>query len=326
MKTPDFWYRPPGLASTALAPFGWGWAAAAGLLRVVARPQAMVVPVICVGNLVAGGAGKTPVALDLLQRLRARDIAAHALTRGHGGRLKGPLLVDLARHTPAEVGDEPLLLAAAAPTWVARDRASGAREAAAEGAKLLVLDDGFQHHRLAKDLSLVVVDGAVGFGNGQVMPAGPLRERVSTGLARADVLVMLGEDREKIGDFARQQGMPVLRARIVGTMPADLQKGARVIAFAGLGRPEKFFRTCREMGLDLVATHAFPDHHPYGEREMARLLASATAQRARAVTTEKDLVRVPPAARARVTAIPARVHWTDEAMLERLLADTVDHA
>lgn len=326
MKTPDFWYRPPGLASLALAPLSWGWSAVAGLQRAMARPQALAAPVICVGNLVAGGAGKTPVALDLLRRLRVRDIAAHALTRGHGGRLTGPVLVDPARHTPAEVGDEPLLLAAVGPTWVARDRASGARTAAAEGAKLLVLDDGFQHHRLAKDLSLLVVDGAVGFGNGRVIPAGPLREKIATGLSHADVLVMLGEDRQKVGDLARQQGMPVLRARIVGSMPEELQSGARVIAFAGLGRPEKFFRTCREMGLELVATHAFPDHHPYGEREMARLLASATAQRARAVTTEKDLVRVPETARGRVTAIPAKVHWTDEAMLERLLADIVDHA
>src|SRR3954447_17813859 len=184
MRAPEFWDAPPGLAAGLLAPLGTVWNGAGALRRAVARPYRAPVPVICVGNLVAGGSGKTPVVLSLLEWIAGNGIRVHTVTRGYGGRLAWPLRVDPTRHDAVSVGDEALLLAQRAPCWVARDRAAGCREAAAAGAAIIVLDDGFQNPGVAKDLSLIVIDAAYGFGNGHLIPAGPLRESVGAGLAR----------------------------------------------------------------------------------------------------------------------------------------------
>ena len=236
MRAPDFWHEPPGLAAALLAPAGAAWEAAAWLRRAVARPYRAPVPVICIGNLVAGGSGKTPVVLSLAAVLKARGIEPHIVTRGYGGRLAGPLRVDPARHDARAVGDEALLAAARAPCWVARDRAAGVRAAVAAGARAVLLDDGFQNPHVAKDLSLVVVDAEYGFGNGRLMPAGPLRERISCGLARADAIVLLGDP----GDGAAPAGLasrdrPILRAALE-PVAGERLAGRRVAAFAGIGQ------------------------------------------------------------------------------------------
>ena len=321
MRAPDFWYRAPGPASALLAPLGAAYDLASRLRRSLIRPERVAVPVLCVGNLVAGGAGKTPVALDLARRLAARGRAPHVLSRGYGGRTGGPLRVDPEWHDAATVGDEPLLLARAAPTWVARDRLAGARAAMAEGAGCLLLDDGFQNPRLAKDLALVVVDGEAGFGSGRVMPAGPLRETVARGLARAQAVVLLGEDRHGIA-AALPPGLPLLRARLRTGPEAEALRGRPVVAFAGIGRPEKVFATLRELGAELVETHGFPDHHPYGGAEVEALLVTAKRRGALAVTTEKDAVRLPEPLRARVTVLSVALAWDDEAALDALLERT----
>ncbi|HZT52335.1 MAG TPA: tetraacyldisaccharide 4'-kinase [Stellaceae bacterium] len=312
---PEFWAR-DGIAAHLLQPLAWAYEAAGAARRALARPWRAPVPVICVGNLVAGGAGKTPVALSLAHRLAARALRPHLLSRGYGGRLPGPVRVDPATHDAAAVGDEPLLLARAAPTWIARDRAAGAQAAVAAGAGVIVMDDGFQNPALAKDLSLLVVDGDYGFGNRRVMPAGPLREPVAAALARADAAVLMGEDR--CGMAAALAGLPLLRARLIPAAPAALD--GPVVAFAGIARPEKFFASVAAAGMRLVARHGFADHRAYRERELARLAAEAAALGARLVTTAKDAVRLPPAWRARVAVLEVEVLWQDEAPLDRLLA------
>jgi tetraacyldisaccharide 4'-kinase len=322
MHAPDFWAEEGALA-TLLAPLGAGYDLAGRLRRALVPSVSADVPVICVGNLVAGGAGKTPVVLALVEALAARGAAVHCLTRGYGGRAAGPRRVEAARDSAAEVGDEALLLAQAAPSWVARDRAAGARAAIAAGAQVLVMDDGFQNPALAKDLSLVVVDGAYGFGNRRVMPAGPLRETVARGLARADAVVLLGRDEQNLG-LALRTGLPVLTAKIAPRHGSERLAGRKTLAFAGIGRPEKFFKTLVELGADLVETRAFPDHHPYGAAELQDLRERARALGATLVTTEKDAVRLTPEQREGIETLAVAIAWDDPVALEGLL-DKLPH-
>ncbi len=325
MRAPAFWDRPPdapGALTRLLAPLSLLWTLAARLRRARARPVFAPIPVVCVGNLTAGGAGKTPTAIAVLSALAGAGRSPHAVSRGHGGREPGPHRVDPLRDGAARVGDEPLLLAAWAPAWVARDRAAGIAAAAAAGADVAVLDDGHQNPGFAKDLSLVVVDAGAGFGNGRVIPAGPLREPVSEGLARADAVVLIGGDAEAARTLAlwpALAALPVLRARLEPLATGLPLDGAEVVAFAGIGRPEKFFATLRGLGARLVAAHAFPDHARYAPAILRRLLAEARGRGAMLVTTEKDAVRLPPAFRRDALALPVRLRFEDPAALAALL-------
>ena len=321
MRAPDFW-TDDGALATLLAPLGTGYDLAGRLRRALAHPASVGIPVVCVGNLVAGGAGKTPVALALIEALGARGCKVQCLTRGYGGRVSGPHRVDPARDTAARVGDEALLLARAAPTWVARDRAAGARAAATAGAEVIVMDDGFQNPSLAKDLSFVVIDGAYGFGNGRVMPAGPLRETVPGGLARAEAVVVLGPERRDLGARldARPDGGPaLLTARLAPRPGSERLAGRTVLAFAGIGRPEKFFATLADLGAKVVETRAFPDHHAYAPAEIESLRARAAALDACAVTTEKDAVRLSSELREGIEVLAVAVEWREPEALDALL-------
>jgi tetraacyldisaccharide 4'-kinase len=322
MRAPEFWQAGAGgLSSALLTPAAWLYAAGASLRRACTAPWRAPVPVICVGNLVAGGAGKTPIALDLGTRLVEGAMAAHFLTRGYGGKISGPHRVDPEHDQAADVGDEPLLLARAAPTWVARDRAAGARAACAAGASAIVMDDGFQNPGLIQDLSFLVVDGAYGFGNGRLLPAGPLRESTAAGLGRASALVMLGDD--ETGLLAQIANMPkpppVLRARAVAGPEAMVLAGEPMVAFAGIGRPEKFFDTLRNLGCPLKGSKAFADHHPYTLAELDELRAQAKALDAQLLTTTKDWIRIPPAWRSGIVALTIVIEWQDESALYDLL-------
>ncbi|HET8727370.1 MAG TPA: tetraacyldisaccharide 4'-kinase [Alphaproteobacteria bacterium] len=325
MKTPRFWYRPRGAAATVLAPLGQVYDAAGRLRRSLANPHRAGIPVICVGNLVAGGAGKTPVAIAIVRHLKQRGVDAHFLTRGYRGREKGPVRVDLARHDARAVGDEPMLLAAVAPTWVARDRARGAAAAEAAGAAAIVMDDGFQNPRLAKDLSFLVVDGEVGFGNRQVIPAGPLRETARGGLARATAVIVMGDDRHGIGVEAAARGLPVLHGRLRPAGRTDWLRGSAVVAFAGIARPDKFFDTLKALGARLVADFGYGDHHRFRPDEIMQMADLAGAAGALLVTTAKDYARLPDEARPMVKVLAVEVAWADEAALARILEPVLRH-
>ncbi|MEQ8355467.1 MAG: tetraacyldisaccharide 4'-kinase [Kiloniellaceae bacterium] len=316
MRAPEFWHRDGPLARL-LAPLGQAYHLAGAVRRAAAAPWQAPAPVICIGNLVAGGAGKTPVVLSLLAILSERGLKPAALSRGYGGTAAGPLQVDPARHDAAEVGDEALLLAAAAPTWVARDRVAGAKAAIAEGADVLVMDDGFQNPQLAKDLSFLVIDTDYGLGNGRVMPAGPLRETPASGFARADAIVSLGE--AYIGETEKNLAgkLPVLKARI---LPRDGGlAGQRVFAFAGIARPEKFYRTLQALGAEVVGRENFADHQPYDAATLARLGRAAEALKARLVTTDKDAARLGRARPPEVAVLDVSLAWDDKDALLRLL-------
>ncbi len=330
MRAPEFWQGRGPWAQSApslLEPLGHLYDGVGRLRRALVKPQRVNVPVICVGNVVSGGAGKTPTALAIAARLAARGLRPHFLSRGYGGRLRGPLQVDPAGHDAAMVGDEPLMLAVLAPTWVARQRPAGARAAEAAGAEVVVMDDGHQNPYLHKDLSLIVVDAAYGFGNGRVMPAGPLREPAAVGLARADAVVLIEGPGSLPGIAAEiaalAPGRPLLRARLEPSISALPLAESAVVAFAGIARPEKFFATLEELGCQIVGRHAFADHRPYDPDTLMRIVEEAAAKGARPVTTAKDAVRLPPEARAMVEVVEVGMVFAEEAALDDLLANVM---
>ncbi|HUC71808.1 MAG TPA: tetraacyldisaccharide 4'-kinase [Stellaceae bacterium] len=323
LRTPNFWGERAGLVADVLLPLGVVWDAAGRLRRAVARPWRAPLPVVCVGNLMAGGAGKTPVTLALAGWLVDRGIAVHIVSRGHGGSAAGPLRVNPAIHDAAEVGDEALLLAARAPAWVARNRASGVAAAAAAGAAVVLLDDGLQNPAVAKTLALLVIDAGYGFGNGRVMPAGPLRENLRRGLARADAAVLLSAAGERRAcPLAGLEGLPVVPA-VLAPVDGERFAGRRVFAFAGIGRPEKFFATLRRLGAELVGERGFPDHFRFRDGDLVALRSAAAGERAQLVTTAKDWARLPPAAHAGIEVLQVETRWPDPAALAGLLTPVV---
>jgi tetraacyldisaccharide 4'-kinase len=317
MRAPDFWSKEPGFLAGLLTPLGTALDAAGRLRRAMARSYRAPVPVICVGNIVAGGSGKTPVGLSLAAILATHGVNTAIVMRGYGGSLAGPVRVAPQRHDASAVGDEALLAAAVAPCWVARDRAAGVEAAVAGGAAAIILDDGFQNPHVAKDLSLVVVDAEYGFGNGKLIPAGPLRERIDAGLARADAIVLIGD-----GAPPATAGKPTLNATLE-PIDGDRFAGLPVLAFAGIGRPRKFFAGLRALGPVVVAERGFPDHHPYRPAELAALRSEAAAKGARLVTTRKDWVRLAEPERAGIDVLDVALRWREPAALNALLAPLI---
>lgn len=328
MRAPGFWWRPPPSAlAWLLQPLGTLYGAIT--LRRMRRPGADAgIPVICVGNFVAGGAGKTPTTLALASRLAALGETPFALTRGYGGKLSGPLQVDPARHSATDVGDEPLLLAARLPTIVARERPAGAALARETGASLVLMDDGLQNPSLRKDLRLAVVDGAVGVGNGLCLPAGPLRAPLAGQFGQVDALVVIGEGAagDQIAAQALASGKPVLRARLVPRVDIQAELvGLPVLAVSGIGRPEKFAATLRAAGARLVGERAYGDHHSYTVGEVAALIAEAKTAGCRIAVTEKDMVKLAPlwpaGERSLLVCVPVTLVFEDEGALDALLRE-----
>lgn len=316
MKAPAFWAR-RDWRSTLLVPAAWLYRAGDRLLRSTKRSYRAPVPVICVGNLTVGGSGKTPTVIHIIGHLIAEGRAVHVVSRGYGGAQTGPLAVDLARHSAADVGDEPLLIAAYAPTWIASDRAAGVKAAVTAGAEIVVLDDGFQNASVEKDLSIIVVDAGFGFGNGRTLPAGPLREPVATGMARADAVLLIGSPAQPWPETFH--GKPVLRASLVPKYSGIGLEGARVLAFAGIGRPEKFFQTVRDLGAEIVESESFADHQVYSRVLVERLLARAEAKDLMVVTTEKDAVKLPAFTRGKIWPVPVGLEGKGLSKINALL-------
>jgi tetraacyldisaccharide 4'-kinase len=325
MRAPGFWWGNPGIASLLLSPLAAIYGAVAA--RRLAQPGTRAgVPVICVGNPTVGGAGKTPTAIAVARTLIAAGETPAFLSRGYGGRLAGPVLVEPA-HTAVQVGDEPLLLARVAPTVVAEDRVAGARFARENGASVVVMDDGFQNPSLAKDLSLLVVD-ARGIGNGRVLPAGPLRAPLEPQLARAAAILLVGGSTPAIEQAAHARGLPVFHGQLAPDAVAVASlRPKKVLAFAGIGDPEKFFATLRAAGIDAQVTRAFGDHHRYSASEARALVREAGAGNLELLTTEKDLARLkddamaaPLAQRARALPVMMKI---EEPAFDRLVLGTV---
>jgi tetraacyldisaccharide 4'-kinase len=332
VREPAFWHRPSSWISLLLTPFAavYGLVAATRLQR---RGIDAGVPVLCVGNYHTGGAGKTPTVRALANILRDLGETPVVLSRGYGGRLQGPVKVDPERHAAGDVGDEPLMLAQTLPVVVSRDRVEGIAFVRSQGASVILMDDGFQNPAIAKDASLIVIDGGRGLGNGRVFPAGPLRAPLLPQLARTDAMIVIGEGKaaEPVAAAIAGQAKPVLRAHLRpdAAAVASLDR-KRVLAFAGIGDPQRFFRTLRTSGIDIAAERAFPDHHPFSPAEIEFLITDADRESATLVTTEKDLMRLrgnafPDGVRD-IVAFPVTLEFENEPALRRFVADRLFQA
>ena len=323
MQAPKFWYRSRSWQAFLLSPLGMVYAWATARRQKNARPTRVDIPVICIGNLNVGGTGKTPTTIAIAQMLISRGIAVHIVSRGYGGSLKAVTQVDPRVHTADETGDEPLLMAAFAPTWVANERVAGARAAQNAGADVILLDDGFQDPSLIKDLSIIVVDATRGFGNGRCLPAGPLREPVHVGLKRANAVISIGEP-EAQSQFRERSADQLGRIAHITASLKPIEMGmpwaeGRYLAFAGIGDPEKFFATLRGLGAPLVRTVALDDHQKLARPMIQRLMKEAQSMNAQLVTTEKDAARLPADLRSGILSLPVRLEFDDASALENLL-------
>jgi tetraacyldisaccharide 4'-kinase len=327
MREPAFWYRLPSLMSRLLAPLGAIYGAVSA--RRIARSGASVgIPVLCIGNYHLGGAGKTPATLALVKILRGMGEQPFVVSRGYGGSIEGPVRVDTTLHSASDVGDEPLMMAEVVPAIVSRDRVAGAALARAQGASVVLLDDGFQNPALTKDASLIVIDAARGVGNGCVFPAGPLRAPLQLQIARTDALIVIGEGQaaDGIAMIVTKRGAPVLRARLVPDETSiAVLSGQRVLAFAGIGDPARFFATLRSSGVNVIEQKAFADHHPFTPNEVERLVSDAAAKSLTLVTTEKDMARIRSDARLarhadNIRVLSVTLDFGDEAALHGFVA------
>jgi tetraacyldisaccharide 4'-kinase len=330
MRDPSFWWKKPTWASRLLTPIAAGYGAiAARRLRLVGRR--VNIPVFCIGNFTLGGAGKTPTAIAVARMLIVAGERPFFLSRGYGGRLAGPLRVDLNTHRADEIGDEPLLLARVAPTIVAHHRYFGATFAQADGASIVVMDDGLQNPLLFKDLTIAVIDGRRGIGNGAVFPAGPLRAPLAAQIDKADALLVVGAPSATAGIEQKFRG-PVFRARLEPDPRAlEALKGQRVLAYAGIGDPDKFFATLTAAGIPPRATHSFGDHHRYTPTESEALLAHADAEGLMLLTTEKDMARLAgdpdvAALAIRSQALPVSLVLEDEPAFRHLILERIGKA
>jgi tetraacyldisaccharide 4'-kinase len=329
MHAPHFWWKAPGVASAALAPLGALYGAVAGA-RLKRKGARAAVPVICIGDPTVGGAGKTPTAMAVTEILLELGGKPFFVTRGYGGNEKGPVLVKVLEHGAQDVGDEPLLLVSVAPVVVSTDRVAGAKLAAESGASVIVMDDGFQNPALTKDLSLLVIDGASGVGNGFVFPAGPLRAPLAAQLERADAIVLIGKGAsgESVARQTAAHGKAVFRAHLTPEPETVAEiKGQQILAYAGIGRPEKFFATLEAAGCRIAERREFPDHHPYSESDARGLLDAARTRNLTLVTTAKDHARMYKNAALNELAdasrfLPVDLQFEDEAALKSLLQKT----
>lgn len=311
LKTPQFW-KSDDLPSKLLTPFAWLYRHIANWRESRVVPQIAGIPVICVGNLVMGGAGKTPVVMAITKMLREMGHNPHIISRGYGGYYREVALVEPSLHTYLQVGDEPLLLAKEAPTWIGVDRVEAAKEAKSQGATVIVMDDGLQNPSLKKDLSILVVDSLQGLGNKKVFPAGPLREPIEQGIKRADLVIIVGDS----NPFPEVFKEPVM-AKIVSD---ESKLPEKVVAFAGIGYPEKFRLSLCAQNIDVVEFIPFADHYPYTITDIQRLVKISEGHECKLMTTEKDYLRVPPAYRSKVSTFKIHLEFGDVPLINEKIS------
>jgi tetraacyldisaccharide 4'-kinase len=329
MREPEFWYRPPSLTSLLLSPFGALYGMISGR-RMLGAGLETGTPVFCIGNYHLGGAGKTPMVLVLTKLLRDLGETPVVLSRGYGGRLHGPIMVDPVSHEAADVGDEPIMLSGTVPVIVSRDRVNGVALARARNASVILMDDGFQNPVIAKDASLIVIDAERGLGNGKVFPAGPLRAPLLPQIVCTDALVVIGDGSaaKDVASAVAAHGRPVLSAQIKVHEPslAGL-RGKRVFAFAGIGDPGRFFKTLRGCGIEVAVERPFPDHYPFSKNDIAGLIAEARRDSLTLVTTEKDMVRLRKIAAAKeIVPFAVTLEFEELSRLRTFVADRLFQA
>lgn len=317
MKTPGYW-KNKNIFSSILYPFGCLYNLATRLNIRFHKSQSINKPVICIGNLTAGGTGKTPVAVSIATLLQSLGKKPFFVTRGYGGKLKD-IIVNQQIHSATEVGDEPFILSRQAPTVINPDRYQGAKKAVENGADIIVMDDGFQNPGLKKDLSFLVFDGGAGIGNGFGIPAGPMRENLTEGLKRAQAIIIIGEDKHNLKQ--RFSALPVFEGSVV-PCPVVIDN-PKAIAFAGIGRPQKFYTSLHEIGFDLKETYDFPDHHHYRIKELKNLIDRAETLGAELYTTAKDFVKIPADLQNRFKVLEIEVKWSDRNALLDFLQNNI---
>ena len=320
MRDPDFWQK-DGIAAKLLSPLSTVWRAGACIRTATTTARHPGCPVFCVGNFTVGGAGKTPTAIALFDLLTRLGRTPHFVSRGYGGSITGPHQVDPVKDHADKVGDEPLLLAQEGPAWISRMRALGAEAARNAGANAIILDDGLQNPSLIKDCSFAVVDSAYGIGNGRVMPAGPMREPLLRGLEKVHAIILIGD---QTPDFINDlpASVPILRAHVTPVNGADF-KDRKIVAFAGIGRPAKFYDSLKQVGANVVLTRDFADHHPFTDHEISALRTEATRQNAMLVTTQKDWMRLPSESRTGISSLNIRLMFEDPEQLSRIVTSVL---
>ena len=323
MKTPNFWYNKSGFLSLIFLLPSFLYILAITIYRIRSKPYYSNIPVVCIGNITAGGTGKTPTTVAITERLKGLGLKPQIVSRGYGGSEKGPLLVDEKIHSVDHVGDEPLLLSNYAPTWVSKKKVLGVKAAIRAGADIIILDDGFQNMSVHKDLSIVVADTNLGFGNERIIPAGPLREKLTSGLNRMDIFISIGSTKNQ-KEFIKKYDYLISKKNHIEAEIIPLDTGMnwdnlRVSAFAGIGNPDKFFHTLQNLGAEIVLKKTLADHQKFDTKMLTRLKSEALAINAQLVTTEKDAVRLPTNFRKEILVLPVRLEINDWSLLDKTL-------
>jgi tetraacyldisaccharide 4'-kinase len=322
MRTPNHWQN-NNVLSRLLMPFGWIYFQLSLWRHKIARSVDIGVPVICVGNIVAGGAGKTPTVM-YLGKLLSKRLKVAFLTRGYGGAFSGPIKVSPHKHTFQDVGDEALLLSKIAPTWVSKNRLDGGLAAKLDGAQIILMDDGFQNPTIGKTFSILVFDGPYGVGNNQLIPSGPLRETLGHGMSRADAVVIIGEDLHDLQSKI-PENIPLFSVTTSPIISKKLRVAKSVIGFAGIGRPRKFLETLKTLNVEIQDFVPFPDHHKFRNSEIEDLIRRASETGAQLVTTTKDFVRLPPNTKNSIIAMDIELNWANQNQIKALLEQVLDN-
>jgi len=324
LRAPSFWYKKENsLFSMLLFPISIIYRLISFIHFVLSKTKKASIPVICIGNIVVGGAGKTPVALKIGKILKLSGYSPHFLTRGYSGKIKNNLKVK-SHHSAEEVGDESLILSSVAPTWIGANRIKSALLAKNNKADCLILDDGFQNPNIFKDFSIIVIDGKQGFGNARVLPSGPLRESIKRGMKRANAVIIIGKDEVNIKETI-PSSIPCFLGKFDVSKNEEIFKGKNVTAFAGIAYPIKFFETLKNQGANILKSITFPDHYIYKENDLLKLVEISNNNKSILVTTKKDLIRIPENYQTVIHTLEGEIQLEDEPVLKEMLTNLLEN-